>query len=398
MDAVGAIDVIDPGLYAAGGIPHDRFRRLRAAAPVYRHAGEPEFWAVTRHADVVRVSRDSRTFSVRSRGAMFLEYTDEELAVQRSMMMNMDPPEHTRTRSLVNRGFTPRLTALLEPRLRAVCEELAGQALRRGEGDFVAEIAAPFPARVLCELMGIPAADRHRVEQWSNRLTGFDDPGASVEDAQAAAAEMFLYLDELVARRRQDPRDDLIGRLLLPGAYGEALTAAECNLLLIQIAVAGNETTRNAASGGMLAFFAHPAQWRRLLDDRSLLPAAVDEIVRWVSPVNQFRRTATRDTELGGQPIARGDKVVVFYSSANFDERVFADPGVFDIGRRPNPHVGFGGGGAHYCLGSHLARLQLSVLIETIADKMPGLAPAGPATRVRSNFINGVRSMPVRFR
>jgi cholest-4-en-3-one 26-monooxygenase len=391
------IDVADPNVYLAGGIPHDRFRWLRANAGVYRHAGTPEFWAVTRHADVVHVSRNPATFSVRSRGAMFLEYSDEELALQRSMMMNMDPPQHTRTRSFVNRGFTPRLIDRLGPRLRAVCRELADRALRQGEGDFVADIAAPFPARVLCELMGIPEADQHKVVEWSNRLTGFDDAGASVEDAQAAAAEMYLYLDKLAARRREDPRDDLVSRLLQPDEQGNRLTADECNLLLLQIAVAGNETTRNAAAGGMLAFFSHPGQWRRLVGDRGLLPSAVDEILRWTCPINQFRRTATRDTELGGREVKRGDKVVVFYSSANFDERVFSNPEVFDIGRRPNPHLGFGGGGAHFCLGSHLARLELAVLIETIIDRLPGLAPTGEVTRVRSNFINGIRTMPVRF-
>lgn len=393
------IDVVDPDLYLAGGIPHDRFRWLRANAPVYWHDGDPGFWAVTRHADVVHVSRHSEIFSVHRRGAMFLEYTEDELALQRSMMMNMDPPQHTRTRSFVNRGFTPRVIDRLRDRLRVVCRELVERAGEYGRGDFVADIAAPFPAHVLCELVGVPVADQQKIFEWSNRLTGFDDPdlGASVQDAQVAAAEMYAYMDALVAERRADPRDDLVSRLLMPDEEGGRLTSEECNLLLLQIAVAGNETTRNAAAGGMLAFFAHPGEWRRLREDRGLLPTAADEIVRWTSPLNLFRRTATRDTELGGQKISEGDKVVVFYSSANFDERVFEAPERFDVGRRVNPHIGFGGGGAHFCLGSHLAKLELVVLFEAILDRVPDLALAGEVTRVRSNFINGVKSMPVRF-
>lgn len=392
------IDVVDPDVYRAGGIPHGRFRWLRAHAPVYRHTGEPAFWAVTRHADVVHVSRHPELFSVHRRGAMFLEYGDEELALQRSMMMNMDPPQHTRTRSFVNRCFTPRVIDRLAERLRRRCRELVDQAGEQGEGDFVAQIAAPFPARVLCELMGVPETDQERICHWSDRLTGFDDAGASVQDAQTAAAEMYAYLDGLLAQRRADPRDDLVSRLLVPDEEGNSLTAEECTLLLLQIAVAGNETTRNAAAGGMLALLAHPGQQGRLREDRGLLPAAVEEIIRWTSPLNLFRRTATRDTELGGQQIEEGDKVVVFYSSANFDEEVFDHPEVFDVGRRVNPHVGFGGGGAHFCLGSHLARLELMVLFATILDRLPGLALAGEVTRVRSNFVNGIKTMPVTYR
>ena len=212
-----------------------------------------------------------------------------------------------------------------------------------------------------------------------------------------AAAEIYAYADELAARRRELPADDIVTRLLQPDDAGEVLSTSEFDLFFLLLAVAGNETTRNAASGGMLALFQHPDQWQRLLADRDLIPTAAEEIVRWVSPVNLFRRTATCDTEIGGRAIAEGDKVVVFYASANRDEDVFEDPQRFDVGRDPNPHVGFGGGGPHFCLGRHLAALELRVLLAALAERMPDIELDGEASRLRSNFLNGIKHMPVRF-
>jgi cholest-4-en-3-one 26-monooxygenase len=208
---------------------------------------------------------------------------------------------------------------------------------------------------------------------------------------------MYAYAGELAARRREQPADDIVTRLLQPDESGEVLTTDEFDLFFLLLSVAGNETTRNAASGGMLAFFEHPAQWQRLLADPGLIPTAAEEMVRWVSPVNLFRRTATCDTDLGGQAVAEGDKVVVFYASANRDESVFENPEEFDIGRDPNPHVGFGGGGPHFCLGRHLAALELRVLLQALTERMPDLALDGEASRLRSNFLNGIKHMPVRF-
>jgi cholest-4-en-3-one 26-monooxygenase len=399
------INLIDPDTYRLSGAPHDQFAWLRAHAPVFWHAegggdGWPGFWAVTRHEDVVYVSRHPEEFSSSRRLALFTEVTDEALEMQRLMMLNMDPPQHSRQRAFVNRGFTPRMVGQLEKHVRQICDRLIDDVAPSREADFVRDIAAPLPLYVICELVGAPQQDRQRIFSLSNRLVGASDPEyrSSPDDGMQAAAELYAYAGELAARRREDPCDDIVTRLLQPDEAGQVLTADEFDLFFLLLTVAGNETTRNAASGGMLSFFDHPQQWQRLREEPGLVPAAAEEIVRWVSPVNLFRRTAARDTELGGQPIAEGDKVVVFYSSANRDEDVFAAPLRFDIGRDPNPHVGFGGGGPHFCLGRHLAALELRVLFEALAERMPGIAPDGEVGRLRSNFLNGIKHMPVRLR
>lgn len=400
------INLIDADLYQRGGPPHDQFRWLREHAPVFWHGygggnGWPGFWAVTRHEDVSYLSRHPEIFSSARRLVVFGEVPEPHIEAQRLMMLNMDPPQHTRQRAFVNRGFTPRMIGRLEQHITRVCDELIGEVQPRGSADFVTDIAAPLPLQVICELVGAPLEDRGRIYELSNHLVGADDPEFQSPTGQrlqhAAALEIYAYAGELAERRRAQPADDIVTRLLQPDQAGEVLTDDEFDLFFLLLTVAGTETTRNAASGGMLAFFEHPEQWQRLVDDPALIPAAAEEIIRWVSPVNMFRRTATRDTELGGQPIAEGDKVVFFYSSANRDEDVFAVPGEFDAGRDPNPHVGFGGGGPHFCLGRHLAALELRVLLRTLTERMPGIALDGEVSRLRSNFINGIKHMPVRF-
>jgi len=398
------INLVDADTYQRGGAPHDQFAWLREHAPVYWHAdgGDPAwpgFWAVTRHADIGYISRHADIFSSSQRLALFAETPESEIDMQRLMMLNMDPPQHTRQRRFVNRGFTPRMIGRLTKHVREICDTLIDNVVPRGEADFVTDIAAPLPLQVICELVGAPPEDRDWIFEKSNMLVGFDDPEfrRSPEEGMQAAAEIYAYADQLAARRREQPADDIVTRLLQPDDAGEVLTTGEFDLFFLLLAVAGNETTRNAASGGMLAFFEHPGQWRRLLADPGLVPTAAEEIVRWVSPVNLFRRTATRDAELGGQPVAEGDKVVVFYASANRDESVFARPQEFDVGRDPNPHVGFGGGGPHFCLGRHLAALELRVLLQALTERMPDIALAGEVSRLRSNFLNGIKHMPVRF-
>ncbi|GAA2122735.1 cytochrome P450 [Actinomadura napierensis] len=406
MTTTPEIDLVEPGAYERGGIPHEQLAWLREHDPVHRHHGDPgrdypPFWAVTRHADVVHVSRHPEIFSSYERLALFDEPPEEHLALQRLMMLNQDPPEHSRKRGIVNRGFTPRAIGALADHIREICGRLVAEAVERGgEADFVRDLAAPLPLYVICELLGAPPEDREKIFHWSNTLIGGDDPEfqRTPEEGQEAATQLYAYANVLAADRRENPREDIVTRLLQPDADGQVLDGDEFELFVMLLSVAGNETTRNAASGGMLALLEHPEQWARLRADRALVRTAADEIVRWVTPVNMFRRTAVRDTELGGRRISEGDKVVVFYASANRDEAVFADPGAFDVGRDPNPHLGFGGGGPHFCLGSHLARLELSVLFETLLDTVPNIELGGNVRRLRSSFINGIKEMPVRVR
>src|SRR5215211_520019 len=397
--AAPQIDLYDPGVYERG-LPYEAFAYLRREAPVYWNpepAG-PGFWALTRYDDVVTASRDAATFSSYLGTALLDDRDEESLQANRLMMLSQDPPDHTRLRSLVNRGFTPRMIARLEDRIRDLCHELVDEMVAKGTADFVRDIAAQLPLVVIADMLGAHEADRDKIFNWSNRMLGFDDPEmqTSYEDGQAAAIEIFAYANELGRQRREDPRDDIVTKLLQPDGNGDVLSELEFDLFFVLLAVAGNETTRNAASGGMLAFLEHPEQWKRLCEERSLLPTAVEEMLRWVTPVMEFRRTATRDVELHAQRIAAGDKVILFYCSANRDEAVFTDPERFDVARDPNPHIAFGGGGPHFCLGTHLARLELRLLFETLLDRVPDLELAGPVRRLRSNFINGIKEMAVR--
>jgi cholest-4-en-3-one 26-monooxygenase len=398
------INLLDADAYQRHGPPYEQFAWLREHAPVFWHAdgGGPDwpgFWAITRHEDVAHISRHPELFSSARRLALFGEIPEEQIELQRLMMLNMDPPQHTRQRAFVNRGFTPRMIGMLEEHIVGICRTLLDETRQREQADFVTDIAAPLPLQVICELIGAPVKDRDWIFEMSNRLIGSDDPEFQVAEQaqQDAAAQVYAYADELAERRRAEPADDIVTRLLQPDDKGEALTTSEFDLFFLLLTVAGNETTRNAASGGMLALFEHPDQWQRLVEDPSLIPTAAEEIVRWVTPVNMFRRTAMADTEVHGQKIAAGEKVVVFYPAANRDDDVFAAPGQFDVGRDPNPHVGFGGGGPHFCLGRHLAALELRVLLQALTERMPGIRLDGEVSRLRSNFINGIKHMPVRF-
>ena len=398
------INLIDPDVYQRSGPPHEQFAWLREHDPVHWHAdggepGWPGFWAVTRHDDIAHVSRHPELFSSTLRLALFGEVPEESIQLQRLMMLNMDPPQHTRQRAFVNRGFTPRMISKLEKHIAEICDSLLDDIADRGDADFVTDIAAPLPLWVICELVGAPVGDRGKIFELSNLLIGSTDPEFQVapQAQQNAALELYAYGAQLAERRRAQPADDIVTQLLRPDDKGEALTSDEFDVFFMLLTVAGNETTRNAAAGGMLALFEHPEQWQRLLADRSLIPTAAEEIVRWVSPVNLFRRTAVTDTELGGQRIAEGDKVVVFYTSANRDDQAFSRPREFDVARDPNPHVGFGGGGPHFCLGRHLAAMELRILLQALTERMPGMRLAGEPSRLRSNFINGIKHMPVRF-
>jgi len=392
------LDLSDPDTFV-NDIPHAAFKRLRAEAPVY---WQPEqvgkgFWAITRYADLVAVSKDTLTFSSARGGTNIFELNEEELSSIRMLMLNMDPPRHNKFRRLVSTGFTARMVTQLEPHIREICAELVDKVAARGSFDFVTEVAAELPLLVIAEMLGVPATDRHQVFDWSNRLVGFDDPEyrTSMADGKIAAAEMWAYANQLATQRRKHPLDDLVSVLLEAEVDGDRLTEMEFDSFFLLLAVAGNETTRNLISGGMRALLEHPEEHDRLVADPSLLPTAIEEMLRWVTPLIHFRRTATRDVEMHGQRIRENDKVVIFYPSANRDETAFASPERFDVGRTPNDHVAFGIG-EHFCLGANLARMEIRLIFEELLRRLPNLELDGPVRRLRSNFINGIKSMPVK--
>jgi cholest-4-en-3-one 26-monooxygenase len=395
------IDLTSPDSFVSG-VPFEMFRTLRREAPVYRHSDPngPDYWVVTKHADVVHVSHNNTIFSSEEQGALFRDPENADaLQMTRMIMLNMDPPKHTKQRLLVNKGFTPRMVNKLMDSTRQHAKEIVDRVAPKGECDFVTEVAAELPLLVIAELMGIPIEDRARVFEWSNKLIGFDDPeyNSSPEEAAAVSAELYAYANELGVERRKNPRDDIITTLLQAEVDGERLTEFEFDLFFLLLAVAGNETTRNAITHGMHALIENPDQRQRLIDDPELMPTAVEEILRWASPVMHFRRTALEDTEIRGTPIKAGDKIVIWYMSANRDEDVFENPDAFDVGRTPNEHIAFGGGGPHFCLGANLARVEIKVLFEEVLKRLPDMELAGPVRRLRSNFINGVKEMPVRY-
>jgi cholest-4-en-3-one 26-monooxygenase len=394
----GVADLSDPDTFLAGP-PHETFRRLRAEAPVAffpEKSGGSGFWAVTRYEDVRAVSLDQRTFSSWRAGVMMTDYPDDLLAAQRETLPSMEPGRHGKHRRLVSGAFAPKIMRALEPRIRDLTRRILDAVASRGTCDFVTEIASEVPVQVICELIGIPADDRGRIVAWSNAIVGMDDPEYADASGPLAAMQVYAYANELAEARRREPRDDVASLLLAAEVDGERLTEAQFDAFVLVLAVAGNETTRNAISGGLLALFEHPAERARLAADPSLLPTATDEILRWVTPVTHFRRTAERDVELGGQRIREGDKVVVWYASANRDEAVFPHADRFDVGRTPNEHLAFGFG-PHFCLGAALARLEIAIVFEELLRRLPDVAPAGPAARMRGNHIAGIKHLPVRF-
>jgi cholest-4-en-3-one 26-monooxygenase len=397
---VAPVDLSDSRSYV-DGVPHAYLAHLRHHDPVHwqDEPGGPGFWAVTRYEDCVTVNRDYERFSSAAQGTMPFEMEPDEIAQQGLMMLNMDPPLHTRYRRLVNKGFTPRMVRDLEESIHRSADAIIDEVIETGRADFVTQISAELPLQVIAELLGVPQEDRHRMFEWSNRMVGNEDPEYQDQTALAltSAMELYAYASELFAKKRIDPHADLMSALTTVEIEGERLSDMELELFFLLLTVAGNETTRNLMSGAMHAFFQNPEQWQRLLDDRSLLPSAVDEMLRFVTPVMNFRRTAMVDTELSGTKITAGDKVVFFHASANRDEDVFNNPDTFDVGRDPNPHIAFGGGGPHFCLGTNLARMEIRVMYEHLLDRVPDIRQDGEVLRLQSQFINGVKHIPVAF-
>ncbi|WP_410649249.1 cytochrome P450 [Amycolatopsis sp. cmx-4-54] len=397
-------DFTDPDLYATR-LPLEEFAELRRTAPVWWNpqphntAGfrDDGYWVVSRLEDVKAVSRDSELFSSREKTAIIRfdeNMTDDSLEANRLVLLNMDAPQHTKLRRIVSKGFTPRSISKLEDTLRDRAERIVSEAKKKGSGDFVVDVACELPLQAIAELLGIPQEDRLKVFDWSNQMIAYDDPEYEVEPL-AASAEIVGYAWNMAEERRKCPMDDIVTKLVQADVDGESLASDEFGFFVILLAVAGNETTRNAITHGMKAFLDHPDQWELYKKERP--KTAPDEIVRWATPVVAFQRTATRDTELGGQHIRKGDRVGMFYSSANFDPDHFDEPEKFDILREDNPHVGFGGTGSHYCIGANLARLEIDLIFNAIADVMPDIAEVSPPDRLRSSWLNGIKHYQVRY-
>jgi cholest-4-en-3-one 26-monooxygenase len=379
-------------------VPHDQFDRLRREAPVHWHP-EPDgrgFWAVTKHADVRAVSHDWRTFSSELGATFIPDQTEEALAQLRLSILNMDPPRHHWYRRLVAKAFTPRMIERLVEEIDRRAVAVIDSVIDRHEAEFVSEIAAQVPVQMICEMIGLEPELWPKMVEASNDLIGSrNDPEFAHVDPNLASAEIYALCDAVAEDRRQRPRDDLMTALVEAEIDGQRLDNLELNLFFISLVVAGNETTRNLINHALLALLEHPDQAQRLRDDPSLWDTAVEEMLRWGSSIHNFRRTATCDTELRGVPIAAGDKVVIYYASANRDEDVFPEPHRFDVGRTPNDHMAFGGGGVHYCLGANLARAEIRATMRQIVERLPNIRLAGPVERLTSDFVNGIKRMPV---
>jgi cytochrome P450 len=393
------------------GVPDDWFALLRREAPCFWQ-DEREgrgFWSLTRYEDVVAASKDYETFSSARGGTSLMDLTAEQIE-SRMSMLDADPPYHTRLRSIVNKAFTPRAILAYEGRIRELIREILERAFEQDEFDYVAEVSAETPMWVLCELMGTPVEDRRYLIRLGDAMLGNTDPEqageftygkadlseyAHLPFSSPAALEMFEYGHNLAAERRARPRSDITTRLLEAEVDGDRLSEHEFDLFFLLLVTAGNETTRHIISHGTHALLSNRAEIERLHDDPGLIETAVEETLRWGCSLLHFRRTATRDLEVHGSSIREGDKVLLWYISANRDEAQFPDPLRFDVGRAPNRHVAFGLGGPHFCLGAHLARLELRVFLEEMLPYLPHLELAGAPERLRSNFFHGIKRLPV---
>ncbi len=400
-------DFLDPDVNLVG-LPVDELAELRKSEPIHwvdipGGAGGFEdngYWLVTKHADVKEVSRRSDVFSSWQNGAIPTwpkEMTRESVEMQRAVMLNMDAPHHTRLRKIISRGFTPRAIGRLEEELAQRAQNIAKTAAAEGSGDFVEQVSCELPLQAIAGLLGVPQDDRDKLFRWSNEMTGGEDPPefADVDPAQSSM-ELIMYAMAMADERGKNPTDDIVTTLIQADVDGEKLSDDEFGFFVIMLAVAGNETTRNSITHGMIALADNPEQWELYKKERP--STAADEIIRWATPVSAFQRTALEDTELAGVQVKKGQRLVMSYRSANFDEDVFDDPHTFDILRDPNPHVGFGGTGAHFCIGANLARMTINLIFNAVADHMPDLKPVGEPERLRSGgWLNGIKHWQVDY-
>jgi cholest-4-en-3-one 26-monooxygenase len=395
------LDLSDPDLIA-DHLPLEEFAWLRRNQPVRWNPqpadagyGDGGFWALTRHADVTAVTR-AAGWSVEAKSSFVrrLDENDPTGESTKHLLLCMDAPRHTRVRKVGNRCFTPRALAGLEDDLRERAQQIVWTAKRNGTGDFVIDVSRHLPLQAIAGLMGIPDADREQLFHWSDQMAGSEDPEYARSDL-AAVVEMFAYAHAAAEARVDIDLGDVTSRLVRPDAEGHSLSSEEFAFFFMILAVAGNETTRQAISHGMLAFLQHPDQWERWRSERP--GTAVDEILRWSSPAVVLQRTALEDTEVGGHPVRQGERVALYFASANFDEEAFDGPERFDIGRSVNPHVTFGAGGAHFCPGANLSRLELKVMFDVLADELGDATLTGPPRRLRSSWLNGIKHLPVSY-
>ncbi len=398
-DSLDDIDLTDASVWERGA-PHEWLDRLRTESPVHWHkeSDGPGFWALTRHDDVRRVSTSPGEFSSWVGGPLRLDMEGDALDQLRMVIIGMDPPDHRDFRTIVSRAFTPKMIARLEESLRVETARVVGE-LRDGTScEFVADVAARIPMWSISELMGVPPEDRHRLYELSHALIDDQDPeiAPTPETAMESSAEIFAYALEMAARERANPSGSLTSTLLEAEVNGRRLDDMEFTLFFMFLIVAGNETTRTASSHGLLSLLDHPESLDRLVRDPGLMPSAVEEILRWQPPIQHFRRTATTDLVLGGQPIAEGDKVLMWYAGSNRDPSVFADPHRFLIDRSPNPQQSFGIG-AHFCLGANLARVSLHILFSELLGTIENIGLEAPPRRLHSNLINGIKEMRISY-
>jgi cholest-4-en-3-one 26-monooxygenase len=398
-------DVNDPDMMSHR-VPRAEYDELRRTAPIWWQAqprGRDGFdddghWVLTRHADVKDVSRNDAAFSTYENTAI-IRFNEgiarEQIDMQRVILLNMDAPQHTRMRSIISRGFTPRAVSNLREALDARAKNIVQTALSTGAGEFVRDVACELPLQAIAELLGVPQEDRGKIFEWSNRMVSYDDPDFDPDDGATASFEMLSYFMAMAEDRKAAPANDIVTKLVTADIDGQELTSDEFGFFTILLSVAGNETTRNAISHGMVAFMEHPDQWELFKRDRP--ESAADEIVRWSTPVVVFQRTAKEDVVVGGQQVKAGQRVGLYYAAANFDPDVFDDPYRFDITRDPNPHLGFGGTGAHYCIGANLARMEINLIFNAIADHLPDISLLGDPKRLRSGWLNGIKELPVSY-
>ena len=403
---LAAFDPTDPDVLAER-VPHEEMLAMRRTAPVSfvaqdedARAGFPDhqgFWALSKHADVAAVSKNQTDFSTQANGVIMRfapGMTKEEREQSGFLLINHDAPDHTKLRQIVSRAFTPRAINALHDDLKARAQKIWADAVESGSGDFVEQVAAELPLQAIADLLGVPQEDRGKLFEWSNQMMSYDDP--TVEgDQMVAFMEILAYSMALADERRKNPQDDIVTKLVTADVDGRGLTDDEFGFFVILLAVAGNETTRNAITHGMNAFFENPDQWELWKSERP--DTMVDEVVRWASPISVFQRTALNDTEVGGVPVAKGQRVGLFYASANFDEDVFTDPFRFDITRDPNPQLGFGGHGAHYCLGANLARQEIRLIFHALADLAPDISRLAEPSRLRHAWVNGIKDLQVSY-